>query len=252
MTEDLDFSTDRTDHPSEQSDETRRQLAELRENVDFLIHEIRTPLTAIISSVGIVMERPLSPQEHGSLLNIIHQEASRINELLCNFDRSHHQQAESWLSDMTFSTLRVADLLHDTAIRFHSASPLHPIRVSLAQELTPVRGDRMKLELVLRNLVANAIKYSPGGGTVSLSAENCPEGVIICVRDQGIGIPAEDLNKIFDRNFRIDRPGSRKTRGSGQGLAIVARIIKGHGGTLQVESEVGKGSAFFFTLPTLS
>ena len=251
MSEDLDSPAERLVPPPGRDDDPRRQLAELHENVDFLIHEIRTPLTAIISSAEIVMEQRLSPQESGPLLDIIHQEATRINELLCNFDRFHHQQAESWLSEMMLSPLRVADLLHDAAIRFQNASPRHPILVSFAPKLAVVRGDRMKLDLVLRNLIANAIKYSPDGGTILLSAENCPEGVIICVRDQGIGIPAEDLSRIFERNFRIDTPGSQKTRGSGQGLAIVARIIKSHGGMLQVESEVGKGSAFFFTLPTL-
>ena len=183
------------------------------------------------------------------MVDISHQAATRINEMLCNFDRFHHQQAESWLSEMMLSPRRVVDLLHDAAIRFQNASPRHPILVSFAPKLAPVRGDRMKLDLVLRNLIANAIKYSPDGGTILLSAENCRGDVVICVRDQGIGIPEENLTRIFDRNFRIAGPGSRKIRGSGQGLAIVKRIVEGHGGTFRVESEMGKGSAFFFTLP---
>lgn len=246
MTEDLDFPAERFSPPLEQSDESRRLLTELHENIDFLIHEIRTPLTAIISSAEMVKERRLSSAEQKALLDIIHQEASRINELLGNFDRSHHHPGESWLAEMNFAQLRIADLFDDTVLRFRNASPRHPLHISVSPELASVRGDRMKLDLVLRNLVANAIKYSPDGGMIFLAAENCCEGVRVSVRDEGIGISAENRRRIFDRNFRIDS----KTRGSGQGLAIVERIVRNHGGTLQVESEVGKGSTFSFTLPT--
>jgi signal transduction histidine kinase len=251
MTDDLDHPAGRPGAPPVPSDETGRHLADLHENIDFLIHEIRTPLTAIISSAEILMGQLLSPQERDGVLDIIHKEALRINELLGNFHQLHQQQAESWLEKMTFSAVRIADLLQDAATRFRNASPRHVIRVNLATNLPPVRGDRMKLDLVVRNLLANAIKYSPDGGTILLSAWEARNEVVVIVQDHGIGISEENLPKIFDRNFRINHPDSHKTPGSGQGLAIVSRIIKNHGGTLRVESEVGKGSAFFFTLPIL-
>lgn len=234
----------------EDASEIRRRLEELHEDIDFLIHEVRTPLTAVISSAEFLMERPISPHETDSLLTIIREEALRINDLLDNFHCFHRQESEAWLSRMSFSAVEVADLLGGAATRFRNASRRHAILLEVAADLPPVRGDRMKLELVLRNLVANAIKYSPGGGTITLSARQKDEAIVVGVRDTGIGIAVEDQSSIFDRNFRIDRPEGRTPRGSGQGLAIVARIVANHGGTLRVESEPGAGSAFYFTLPT--
>lgn len=248
MIEEQDLPTDLPVVSPEQSDDSQRHLAELHEDVDFLIHEIRTPLTAIISSAEFVMEEPLSPKEKG-LLDTIHREARRINDLLADFHQLNQKRAESWLSEMTFSTVRVPDLLDDAANRFRNASQRHTIRLYLAPNLAPVHGDRMKLDLVVRNLMANAIKYSPNGGTIFLSAWEEGDGVVVCVRDQGIGISERDQARIFDRKFRIDHSETHKPHGSGLGLAIVDRIVKKHGGSLRVESEIGKGSAFFFILP---
>lgn len=249
MTDNQGYAADR-DKTAERPDEkNRRQLADLHENVDFLIHEIRTPLTAIISSAELLMAQQDFPERQGAFLDIIQKEALRINDLLTSFHRSHQQESEAWLSRMTFSAIPVVELLHDAATRFRNASLRHTIQVRPVPKLPPVRGDRMKLDLVLRNLVANAIKYSPNGGAIILSARKNPDGVTVCVQDHGIGIPAENLTRIFDRNFRVDNPTSRQTRGSGQGLAIVTRIVEYHGGTLRVKSRPEKGSTFFFTLP---
>jgi len=105
----------------------------------------------------------------------------------------------------------------------------------------------------LLNLVSNAIAYTPAGGTVTLSLNLRPDGwVRVCVADTGIGISSEDLPHIFDRFWRVDRARTRKAGGSGLGLSIARSIAEAHGGTLEVESELGKGSTFEVLLPQLN
>ena len=112
-----------------------------------------------------------------------------------------HEDAGTWLSRMTFSTIQVPDLLLQTAARFRNISPKYDLQVSLADDLPPVQGDRPKLDLVLRNLVANALKYSPEGGAVLLSAWRSGDRVVVSVQDEGLGIPEESLESIFEKSF---------------------------------------------------
>lgn len=112
-----------------------------------------------------------------------------------------------------------------------------------------VSGDGLRLKQALRNLVGNAIKYTPHGGSITVSTE--PNGHTICVkvRDTGFGIPASDLPYIFDKFYRVHTEETRDIEGNGLGLAIVKAVMEQHGGQVRVESAVGKGSCFSFTLP---
>jgi signal transduction histidine kinase len=102
---------------------------------------------------------------------------------------------------------------------------------------------------VLTNLLSNAIKFSPNGGTITVSAQNTEESVIVRVTDDGIGIPAEALPQLFAKFFRVDNTATRKISGTGLGLALVKQIVEAHGGQVRVESAPGKGSTFSFSLP---
>jgi signal transduction histidine kinase len=125
------------------------------------------------------------------------------------------------------------------------------VKVSLGSEdQAQVMGDPDRLKQVLFNLVDNAIKYTPSGGEVRLSLERDPQWVRIAVADTGMGIPAQDLSKIFDRFYRVDKARSREKGGSGLGLAIAQWIAQAHGGRIEVESVVGKGSTFTLWLPS--
>ena len=116
-----------------------------------------------------------------------------------------------------------------------------------------VQGDADRLKQLLLNLVSNAIAYTPEGGTITLSLNLRPDGwVRVCVADTGIGISSENLPHIFDRFWRVDRARTRKAGGSGLGLSIAKSIAEAHGGTLEVESELGKGSTFEVLLPQLN
>jgi two-component system sensor histidine kinase VicK len=105
---------------------------------------------------------------------------------------------------------------------------------------------------VFDNLLGNAIKFSPDGGTVTVRAEPEADRVLVIVEDQGIGIPEDQLDKIFDRFYQVDGSMTRRFGGTGLGLAIVKQIIEAHGGQIWARSELGKGSSFYFTLPGVS
>ena len=118
-------------------------------------------------------------------------------------------------------------------------APGHPV-VALA--------DRDRLEQVLLNLLENSLMYTPSGGRVEVGVQESEGMVVVSVSDTGIGIPPDDLPRIFERFYRVDRARSRKLGGTGLGLAIVKHIVDAHGGRVWVESEVGKGSTFYFTV----
>jgi signal transduction histidine kinase len=113
-------------------------------------------------------------------------------------------------------------------------------------------GDEELLKRMLLNLLDNAVKYTPEGGRISVALERNGHFARISVTDTGIGIPMEDQSRIFDRFYRVDKPRSRALGGAGLGLSIVRWIVDAHGGSLALESEIGRGSSFFVTLPLTS
>jgi signal transduction histidine kinase len=131
------------------------------------------------------------------------------------------------------------------------ASVEHPCEVIFRTDpgLPTVLGDRLRLEQVLRNLVGNAIKYSPRGGRIEARAEPAGEVVRFSVRDAGIGMTAQEVGQLFNKFYRAGNVLTRKTQGTGLGLYICKSIVEAHGGTIWVESQPGAGSVFYFTAP---
>jgi two-component system phosphate regulon sensor histidine kinase PhoR len=124
------------------------------------------------------------------------------------------------------------------------------IRLGTPQDITEVRADPSRLEQVLVNLIHNAVKFTHPGGEVVLSSEAEGEVVRFAVRDTGVGIPVDDLERIFERFYKADR--ARSGGGTGLGLSIARHIVEAHGGRIWVESEEGRGSTFYFTIPVAS
>jgi two-component system, OmpR family, phosphate regulon sensor histidine kinase PhoR len=112
-----------------------------------------------------------------------------------------------------------------------------------------VEVDPDRISQVMINLISNAITYTPQGGSIQVSIETKTDRYTVHVKDTGIGIPPADIPRLFERFYRVDKTRSRRSGGTGLGLAIVKHIIEGHGGTVHVESEVGKGSDFSFSIP---
>ena len=141
------------------------------------------------------------------------------------------------------------NLLRDAAAEAQPRTPRHKIVVSIGQRLPRVTADARRIRQVLDNPIDNACKYSAERTEVTVSARRRGKKLLISVTDQGIGIPANELQRVFDRMYRIEQRLSTKAVGMGLGLAICKGLIEAHGGRIWMESEQGKGSTCFFTLP---
>ncbi len=128
-------------------------------------------------------------------------------------------------------------------------STAHRFRIAVPDSLPPVIADKEKVEVALVNLMGNAIKYSPGGGLITMVIAPNDREAKVMVKDEGIGIPPDQLGKIFDRFYQVESGETRAYPGSGLGLYITRELVEAMGGTIQVESKPGKGSTFIFTLP---
>ena len=126
---------------------------------------------------------------------------------------------------------------------------MHRFVTSLPRELPPVRADVMRLERILHNLLENAVKYSPDGGYIRVTAKMDSDHLVIGVSDQGVGISQQDQARLFAPFERLENSRIERVKGVGLGLLVCRRLVEAHGGRIWVESELGKGSTFFFTLP---
>lgn len=140
-------------------------------------------------------------------------------------------------------------LLQEAVAPFVNGTEKHTLHLAVPDSLPTVRVNSGRIRQVLTNLLSNAIKFSPNGGTITVSAQNTEESVVVRVTDDGIGIPAEALPQLFAKFFRVDNTATRKISGTGLGLALVKQIVEAHGGQVRVESAPGKGSTFSFSLP---
>jgi signal transduction histidine kinase len=209
-------------------------------------HELRAPLTNINASVELMLLSTESPKLR-SKLEIIGHEASRLTRLVQSvLDVS---RMEAGRLELQTAPVEVERLCR-TAVERHlpSGTPHH---LELAAGTPPVLVDEDRALQVLGNLLSNAAKYSPPGSCIDLEARLAPLGetVLFAVSDRGVGIPLEELQRVFERFHRVDRHDARETYGHGLGLYIARKIVEAHGGQIWVESTPGKGSTFMFTLP---
>lgn len=212
-------------------------------------HEMRTPLTAISGYIDLILEDNLEEEILREYLAIIQKESLRLNELLINFLSLQQLKAKSPIDNCKPVALR--PLLEEVAKLFMAQSAKHRILIDLMEDLPAILVDEGSLHRVLNNLVFNAIKYSPEGGDVLIGAQRgANETVTLWVKDEGIGMPPEVLEKIFDRFYQVESGDRRTFSGAGLGLALVRETVKTHGGEVWVESVLGKGSTFFISLPS--
>ncbi|MDO3378884.1 ATP-binding protein [Geoalkalibacter halelectricus] len=219
------------------------------EMISSVSHEMRTPLTAMLGFVEFMLENPVDREQQIDFLQTIHRETERLNELVSNFLDLQRLQAQ--LEAYQFREMDICALLHETAHLFKVASKKHQVSIQCPGQLPTVRVDENRLLQALKNLLSNAIKYSPAGGAVVIAAR--PEGdhLVVSVRDQGMGIPPHARERIFERFYRADDSSRPMPGGIGLGLSLVREVIKAHGGEVWVESEEGKGSKFYFSLPVV-
>jgi signal transduction histidine kinase len=141
------------------------------------------------------------------------------------------------------------NLVRDTVKKIKPVAPEHRISVHFPKKLSAVRADRVRVERILYNLLHNAVKYSPDGSSVEVFAVHGERYLTVCVRDQGTGLSESDQAMLFQPFQRLDKEGSGNAKGTGLGLLVCRRLVEAHGGHIWVESEPGKGSSFYFSLP---
>jgi signal transduction histidine kinase len=227
----------------ERSDQQRRNLT-----AD-VAHELRTPLHIIQGNLEGVLDDVYEPtEEHIQATLEETQQLSRLVE-----DLRTLSLAEAGQLPLVWEPVDVAELLTDTHTSFSGQAEAAGIdlRVEIGDDLSTIMGDVGRLDQVLSNLIANAIRHTPAGGSITLKAEPIKDGIRIRVRDTGEGIPTDDLPHIFDRFWKGDQSRTRVSGvGSGLGLAIARQLVNAHGGTIRVESEVGQGTTFTVDLPS--
>jgi two-component system phosphate regulon sensor histidine kinase PhoR len=220
---------------------------------DFVInvsHELRTPLASIQGYTETLLDGAhQDPETNVRFLRIVRQNAERLARL--TDDLLTLSQIELETRQFQFAQHAVTGLLSESADSMRPMAEKKSINLSVA----PAPGleaycDAQAVQQVLANLVDNAVKYTPEGGSIELGAALVKPGEVECyVKDTGMGIPAEDVPRLFERFYRVDKARSRALGGTGLGLAIVKHLVRAQGGEVRVESEPGRGSIFYFTLP---
>lgn len=214
-------------------------------------HELRTPLTAIRGYVEALQDGGKDqPEQLDRFLDIIRAHADRLNLIITDLlllSKIESGQAPLKQEPVALAGLidRTVGLLHHLIEKKH-----HTVAVNIPSDLPPILGDEERLGQVFSNLLDNAVKYTLEHGTITISALAGKKFVEVGVADTGIGIPPQDIPRIFERFYRVDKARSRELGGTGLGLAIVKHLVEGHGGTVSVESSPGKSTTFFVKLPT--
>ena len=227
-----------------------KELEKIRQDfVANVSHELRTPLTTIKGYAETLLEGALKEDVASQFVQVIQRHTDRLTKIVEDLltlskieSREFQLKREKVSIDELFEN--VLDIVKEAAER----KRITLSRVEISSFLDVI-ADRHSLEQVLVNLLDNAIKYTPEGGKVTISgSEKDPREVEISVQDNGIGIPKEDLPRIFERFYRVDKGRSQELGGTGLGLSIVKHLVQAHGGRIWVESQMGKGTTFYFTL----
>ena len=228
-----------------------RRLERVRQDfVANVSHEFKTPLTAIQGFAETLLGGALEdPKNNRRFLEIMRDHANRLARL--TDDLLKLARIEAGKLELEFSPVGVIEFIErcaETALMKASRKQI-TLDIEIPPGLPPVRGDASLLRDVLQNLVDNAIQYTPPGGRIRVSARVNSSEMVIEVADTGIGIPLIDQERIFERFYRVDAARSREAGGTGLGLSIAKHIIDAHNGRLWVESTVGEGSRFSFSIP---
>jgi signal transduction histidine kinase len=209
-------------------------------------HELRTPLTTIKGYAQMLRRKTGDDPDARRFADNIDIQTSRLGRLVDDLlDVTRFSRGQF---DLTPKRMDLRTLLPDVVSRFEVVAPEHEFRLLMDEGPMVGDWDPDRLEQVLNNLIGNAIKYSPQGGTITISAVHRDQQVVVAISDQGIGIAPEYIENLFERFYRGSAEG-QEIKGLGLGLYVTRRIVEAHGGQIEVRSQVGEGSEFYFTLP---
>ena len=217
-------------------------------------HELRTPITNVRSYAETLVEagEELPPETTRSFLGVILSESDRMTKLVQDLlALSKFDAGEVDFRMEPFDACQAVRKVYE-AMRLDVAKHGLDLNLSLPAGPAWVLGDRDRIEQVIINITTNAVRYTSEGGSVEMSAALKGSEVLLSVQDTGIGIPKEDIPRIFDRFYRVDKARSRALGGTGLGLSIAFEIVRRHNGRMEIESEVGKGTTMTVHLPCLA
>ena len=213
-------------------------------------HELRTPLAILQAESTLVLDKRRTQAEYKKSLELVSQEVAYMSEIVGKLLLLARSDAGS--EPVNFQEVNVTDLFGKLAQDVESLAQEKSVRFSLGpMENLMVKGDRLKLRQLFLNILDNAVRYTPSGGAVTSSITRRNGSAVVSIEDTGVGIPAEHLPFVFDRFYRVDKARSRADGGTGLGLAIAMSIAKMHGGEIEVESQVDKGTVVRIILPAV-
>ncbi|MEE2803919.1 MAG: HAMP domain-containing sensor histidine kinase [Pseudomonadota bacterium] len=235
----------------------RQQLEEANQHKSAFLanmsHELRTPLNAIIGFSEVMLAGMTGDinEKQSEYLNDIHASGSHLLRLIN--DILDFSKIEAGRMDLELESFNLSQAIDNATALIKERALRHSIRISRNDnpEIHLITADELKLKQVLVNLLSNAVKFTPDGGEIIVQSRKLDDGVEVAVKDSGVGISAEDQQRIFEsfRQAKGDAAGLRKSEGTGLGLTLSKRMVELHGGSMWVESELGAGSSFYFTIP---
>ena len=226
-------------------DITERKKAELLKDefIGMVSHELKTPLTVLIGALSTAQTQGVTPEQAQQLMQDAVDSAESLNSIVDNLlELSRHQARRL---DLQRQSSDLAQVAREAIRKLKGRACSHRLRVELPPGLPAVNADPIRIERIITNLVGNAIKYSPAGSEVRVFAQQENDHVLLGVSDQGHGIAPEDQSRLF-KSFQRLEPS---IKGTGLGLRVCQILVEAHGGRIWVDSEPGKGSTFFFSLP---
>jgi signal transduction histidine kinase len=214
-------------------------------------HELKAPLSSLLMQISVVLDGlagELSPKQSDLLGKAKEKTKGMIT--LVN-DILDYRRIQEGKSIQKIANLDLPEILKRTVelMRLSAEEKGITMTCDIPEALPSFAGDRGGVEAVFVNLISNAIKYTPQGGNVNVTLDKGSKDIRLKVVDNGMGIPAEDMDRIFEKFYRIKTEQTRSISGSGLGLSIVKGVVDAHGGSIRAESEVGKGTTFFISLP---
>jgi len=228
-----------------------REFDQLKSDfISLVSHELRSPLTSISASVELMLESPHDQSLLQEMLTIVHSQSQNLIQFV--EDILDISQIEAGQIKVRQEPVTLLPTLRKIVRDFQKQTNQHRLMIKSPDQIPFVLADRGKVEMVINNLIKNAIKYSPDGGRILVEILDPMNGeIVVNVIDEGIGIPPEHLEKIFDRFYRVDTGDDRKIYGHGLGLHISKQLVELQGGRIWVRSKEGQGSCFSFCLPVI-